>query len=509
MEQQLRSSSEVLTEKITMLKSSVSKKEFNRKLAFALQQNANSFTESNLKPMQFQITKEGELVSFSGFNSEIPTLSATEIKKMHTQKHGIFHVDGLTISIAYQVEMDDSLYVIALYDHEYLKPVHEYRNITILMTIGSIFIASILVFFIIRKMVSSISLLQRSMEKVAQGDFQGKIQQSSIAKEIEALFFGFNHMIGSLDTIISHLETSTLSVTSTSGNLRAASHDTKHVTEQIAAAVVEVNVGMDNQVQSAIQGTEIMADISAGIHRVDRSIRAVVVSANEANEKANNGNQLVNRTVEQMIHYQEAVNEAAEKIYSLGKKSAEIDQIVNLIREIANQTNLLSLNATIEAARAGEHGKGFLVVANEVRKLAEKTADSAIQIRHIIEMILVETEQAVQSMTRGAEVLTDGMDMVGKTEIAFDEIAVSIEKVLHEAKEVGSVARDVSDRANDMAESMEQITAISQQIAASTEMVVTSTEEQIASIDEVAKEASSLDDLARKLGNVIESISHK
>ncbi|MBS4200541.1 methyl-accepting chemotaxis protein [Bacillus sp. FJAT-49732] len=504
MEQQLRSSAEVLTEKITMLKSTVSKKEFDRKLAYALQQNANSYKLSNGKPMQFQITKEGRLVPFSGFKSEIPTIHKAEIDNMYKQKQGVFHVDGLTISVAYQFEMDDSLYVIAVNDSDYLQPVHEYRNITIGMTLISILIASILVFFIIRKMVSSISTLKRSMENVAKGDFQGKIQQHSNSKEIETLFFGFNHMIESLNTLVGHLEKSTLSVTSTSGNLRAASHDAKHVTEQIAAAVGEVAVGMDNQVQSAIQGTEIMSEISAGIHRVEQSIRTVEVSARGADEKANNGNQLVHRTVEHMTYCQEAVNAAAEKIYSLGQKSAQVDQIVNLISDIANQTNLLSLNATIEASRAGEHGKGFLVVANEVRKLAEKTAESAIQIRHIIETILVETEEAVQSMTRGAEVLTDGMDMVGKTEIAFDDIAVAIEKVLLEAKEVVSVANDVSDRAKDMVGSMEQITAISQQIAASTELVASSTEEQIASIDEVAKEASSLDDLAKNLGNVIE-----
>lgn len=503
-EQQLRSSAEVLTDKITILKSSASKKEFDRKLAYALQQNSNSYKETNGKPMQFKVTKEGKLEPFPGFKSNIPTISETEIKKMYTQKQGVFHVGGLTISVAYQVEMDDSLYVIALYDRDYLQSVNEYRNITIGMTLISIFIASILVFFIIRKMLSSISLLKESMENVAKGDFQGKIHQHSIAKEIEALFLGFNHMVESLNTLIGHLEKSTLSVTTTSGNLRAASHDAKHVTEQIAVAVGEVAVGMDNQVQSAIHGTEIMSEISADIHRVDSSIRAVEMSANEANEKAKSGNQLVNKTVEQMTYCQEAVNETAEKVYSLGQKSAQIDQIVNFISDIANQTNLLSLNATIEATRAGEHGKGFLVVANEVRKLAEKTSESAIQIRHIIETILVETERAVQSMTRGAEVLTEGMDMVGKTEMAFDNIAVAIEKVLLEAKEVVGVARDVSKRASDMAGSMEQITAISQQIAASTDMVAASTEEQIASIDEVANEASSLDDLARDLGNVME-----
>ncbi|MCJ8007451.1 methyl-accepting chemotaxis protein [Lederbergia wuyishanensis] len=503
-EQQLRSSAEVLTEKITMLKATATKKEFDRKLAYALQQNANSFTKSNGKPMQFQITKEGKLTPFDGFKSSIPTLSVDDIKKMYKQKQGIFHIDGMTISIAYQVEMDDSLYVIALYDREYLQPVYEYRNITIGMTLISIFIASVLVFLIIRKMLTSISLLKRSMEYVAKGDFQGKIQQKSNAKEIEALFFGFNHMIEGLNTLIGHLEKSTHSVTSTSGNLRAASQDAKHVTEQIAAAVGEVSVGMDQQVQSAIHGTEIMSEISAGIQSVDSSIRAVGFSADEANKKAKSGNQLVSRTVDQMTDCHEAVNEAAEKIYSLGQKSAQIDQIVNLISDIANQTNLLSLNATIEAARAGEHGKGFLIVANEVRKLAEKTAESAVQIRHIIETILVETEQAVQSMTRGAEVLTNGMDMVGKTEIAFDDIALAIEKVLQEAKEVIDVARDVSERAHDMVGSMEQITAISQQIATSTEMVASSTEEQIASIDEVAKEAYFLDDLAKDLSNVME-----
>ncbi|MBS4206018.1 methyl-accepting chemotaxis protein [Lederbergia citrea] len=502
-EQQLQSSAEVMTEKITMLKSTATKKEFNRKLAYALSQNEKIYKKSNQNPMQFQITKDGSVKAFDGFNSPLPAFSASEIKGIYDQKQGVFHVKGLTISFSYQIEMDDSIYVIALSNQEYLQPVKMYRNLTIGMTVFSIMVSSILGYLTIRKVIKPIDLLKKSMEKVAGGDLQTKIHLRSSSKEIEALSEGFNQMVDSLNTLIGHLETSTKYITDTSEKLNMAFHDSMLASEHIASAVGESAIGMDNQVQTTMKGTDTISSISDSVDKVANSIKSVENSASLANQKANIGQQLVGKTVEQMNIGQKAVSETAERIYALEAKSSQIDNIVNLISDIANQTNLLSLNAAIEAASAGEHGKGFAVVAKEVRKLAEQSGQSGKQIQEIIEEIRIETRQVVQSMSNGAEVLKNSIKMVYETERSFDEIVAVVVKVLMEAKASSSVAHDVNTQMHSMVSGMEEIAAISQQIAGNMDQITASAEEQSSSIDEVANEAQALNDLSKKLREVL------
>ncbi|CAM3893146.1 methyl-accepting chemotaxis protein [Lederbergia lenta] len=502
-EQQLKSSSEVMTEKITMLKSTATKQEFDRKFSYALSQNANTYKTAKLNPIQFQVTRDRKIRMFPGFDHQLPKMTDLEINKMFDQKKGIIHIKGLTLALAQQIEMDDSLYVIALYDREYLQPIKDYRNLIIGMTLISVFLASVIAYATMNKVIKPINLLKTSMEKVAQGDLQTNIQFQSTSKEIMTLSTGFNHMVASLNSLIGHLELSTRHITSTSEKLNNASANSKHASEQIVKAANEVAIGMGQQVQTAIKGKNVITDISASMDQVTNSIKSVEGCANEANQKANKGKGLVNKTVNQMNLGQKTVDETAERVYSLSEKSAHIHHIVSIISEVANQTNLLSLNATIEAAHAGEHGKGFAVVANEVRELAVQTGLSAKQITEMIEEIHKETKQVVQSMENGAEVLRSGIAMVHETEQAFVEIAVAIEKVSEETGAVSSVAYDVSEKTHDMVDNIEMISMVSQKNASNMDEVAVSSGEQSSSISQVTNEASSLNELAIKLEQVL------
>lgn len=409
----------------------------------------------------------------------------------------------MTLAFSQQIEMDDSLYIIAFYDHEYLQPVKDYRNLTIGMTLIAIIFSSVIAYGAMNKVIKPIHLLKVSMEKVAEGDLQTNIHLRSSSKEIMTLSTGFNRMVSSLNTLIGHLETSTRHITSSSEKLNIASANSKQASDQIGRTVGEVASGMDQQVQSVVRGRHIITDISANIEQVAKSIKSVEGSALEANQKANIGNQLVEKAVEQMSFGQKTVDETAEKVYSLGEKSAHIHKIVSIISEVATQTNLLSLNASIEAAHAGEQGKGFAVVANEVRKLAEQTGVSAKQISIIMEEILTETKQVLQSMSKGAEVIKSGITMVHETEQAFVEIATAVEKVSEEARAVSTVAYDVNEKTHIMVDSTETISTVSQQIYRNMDEVAVSADEQCISIDEVIGEASSLNELAIKLEKVL------
>lgn len=506
-EQQLRVSRDVMSEKITMLKSSATRDEFSRKLAYALQLNERTYRDGGLKPLQFQITKDGELAVFPQFERPLPHIPAAEIKKMIAQKEGIRHVAGLTIAFSHQVELDDTLYAIALYDREYLRPVTEYRNFTVSLTLVTVLFASLLGYFTIRRILKPVVRLKQAMEQVGDGDLQASVAIPSLVKEIDALSYGFNQMVSRLKTLISQLETGVAHVTASSEKMSFASRETQNASEQIARTVGEVVAAMDRQAQSAEHGTAVVAHIAEGMNQVAHSIENVEASAELANQKAHTGQQLVAQTVAQMNRSQQTVNETAASVTALEQKSARIERIVRLISDIASQTNLLSLNAALEAARAGKHGQGFVVVAHEVKTLAQQSGQAAKEIRGIIEEIQRETEQVVQSMASGAVALEAGINMVRQTEQAFNDIATVAAKVSAESQAVSTVAHDVSGQTHHMVKEMNAITSVSQQIAASMEQVAGATEEQSASLDEVANEARSLHDLARELRNAVERLT--
>jgi len=502
-EQQLQSSAEMIKEKVTILKSTVPNQEFNSKLSYALTLNQNKFKTSGLTPMQFKITKDGKLEKFAGFETVMPKMPPAIIDHMIQQKQGIEHIDGLTLSYTYQLELDEALYVIALEDQEYLKPVAEYRNLTIVLSIITIFLACLVGFFTIRKVTKPIALLKQAMERVSEGNLQHKIQLSYSSKEIEAVSMGFNEMVDSLNTLIGHIDTSAKLVAECSEKLTYTSNETKQASEEIESATGEVASGTEKQVKSAATAAHISDEIMRGMQHAAISIEHVETSTTTANQRAAAGNELVIQTVEQMNLVHKTVGETAEMVYSLGEKSNRVDQIVMIIGQIAKQTNLLSLNAAIEAARAGENGRGFAVVANEIRGLADQSEKAANQIQEIIEEIRDETKQAVTSMTRGSGVLEEGIAMVKQTRDAFQEIVQTVEKVTIETTGVSAVVNKVSEQTHSMSLSMEEIASISKQFAGSMQYVAAAAQNQSTSTEEISAAAEDLSNLSKGLQEVL------
>jgi methyl-accepting chemotaxis protein len=381
--------------------------------------------------------------------------------------------------------------------------VHSVITTVLIFSIVAFALAILIGIIITRMITKPILSLAEAAEKIASGDLTQDDIKVKNRDEIGNLTNSFNQMKMNLRQLIRQVGLNAEQVAATSEELSANAEQTSKVTEQISIAIQEVAVGSEKQVSNATEVAQAVAEISKGMNQATSSIQSVADLTTTANDKANVGNTVVTQTVEQINLVQHSVSETAEVVNALGEKSEEIGQIVELITQIADQTNLLALNAAIEAARAGEQGRGFAVVADEVRKLAEQSGHAAGQIRDLIQEVQTEAEKAVQSMNDGTTVVKEGIKMVHQTGEAFRDIVKSIEQIAAESREVSAIVEQVNASSQSMVEMMEGVAHIAEQSAGNAQNVAASAEEQNASMEEVSSSAEALSKMAQDLQEVI------
>ena len=212
-------------------------------------------------------------------------------------------------------------------------------------------------------------------------------------------------------------------------------------------------------------------------------------SAVESKEMAHEGAKFAQETISEMNRIVENVNQSSAFMQTLEDQSHKIADIVNVIKEIADQTNLLALNAAIEAARAGEQGRGFAVVADEVRKLAERTKLSTQDIASMIEAIRSGTMKAVESMSHGTVMVNEGMTLVGSTGESMTHIHGGTDKVLAAIDDISTSLREQSCASNEIAKSVEGIARMAEENNSATNDVAVAAE-QLRSISYALKESA-------------------
>ncbi len=295
----------------------------------------------------------------------------------------------------------------------------------------------VLAVFITRSLSGPIRRVARMAGRIAQGDLTVEAVRLNQQDEVGQMAEAFNILAENLRHIVLELEESTAAMNDRSANLAASSDEAARVTEQIAQTIEQVAAGTGDQSRSIQEVVGIVDELKRAIDRIGEGAREQARVVEEGNrlieemmaavqgvaehagqvanasghsmEIAHTGGQTVQRTVSGMEEIHRTVFATADKVQQLGQHSAKVGEIVEVISEIAEQTNLLALNAAIEAARAGEHGKGFAVVADEVRKLAERSAESAKEIAELVVNMKAGVDEAVQAMQVGTGEVQRGM----------------------------------------------------------------------------------------------------
>lgn len=362
----------------------------------------------------------------------------------------------------------------------------------------ALLLGAILVYFITRSITRPLAELIGVSEQIGGGDLTQRVAVRT-KDEFGQLGSSFNTMVDSLRAVVQEVGQTAAQLAASSEELTASAEQTSQATENVAATIQQVAAGTDKQVQSVEESSTAVKEMSQGVQRIAENAQIVASSAIQASEVALDGNESIQSAVQQMNSISETVNGLAQVVKELGERSEEIGQIVEVITSIAAQTNLLALNAAIEAARAGEHGRGFAVVADEVRKLAEQSSSSAQQIAGLIATIQSETGKAVTSMQHATHEVSEGIGVVNSAGQSFKQIQASVNTVAEQIQEVSAASEQMSAATDQVVQSIDHIAQISETAASGSQTVSASAEEQLASMEEVTASANSLSKMAAEL----------
>ncbi|XJZ28775.1 methyl-accepting chemotaxis protein [Bacillota bacterium Lsc_1132] len=370
-----------------------------------------------------------------------------------------------------------------------------FLKVFLLVLAGAIILAIVIPLVFTYRLKKRLDTVSSAMDRAGAGDFTTKIKDQA-GDELTDLANNYNQMAQNLHMLIREVSQAAEQVAASSQELTAGAEQTSRASAQITEAIQQIAIGAENQTNTVEANGQAFNEISFGINRIAQSSATVSEKAVTATDAAQEGGDLVGKTVKQMDAIQYSVEESGNVIQLLDKRSKEIGEITRVINEIANQTNLLALNAAIEAARAGEHGKGFAVVADEVRKLAEESQKSSAQISSLIKDIQEDMKLSHSTMDRVKEEVQSGIQIVDRAEEKFGEIHELMEAVQEEINEVAATAEQMSAGAEEVTSSTRDIIVVSKETSLHSQNAAASTEEQLASMEEITASATSLSTMA-------------
>lgn len=321
--------------------------------------------------------------------------------------------------------------------------------------------------------------------------------------EIGVLAEECNSLISSLGVIAAQARRSAESVSAAASQLSASSEEINSSTIEISSSVQQIAHGAELQSRKVDETSRSMAIIASTSEEVASKASDVARTSEEAASVARHGEEATEQAVIKIAEVQQAIETLAGSVEVLGQRSEQIGGIVDIITSIADQTNLLSLNAAIEAARAGESGRGFSVVAEEVRKLAEGSGRAAEQIGELIKEVQAETARAVRFMEVGTREVEVGAEVVGRSGHALRLITDAVTRTVQLSETIASQMSDQARRTAEVDRAMHEIAAVVEQNAASAEETAAAAEEQTACMEEITASAQDLSDMAQRLDDAV------
>ena len=364
-------------------------------------------------------------------------------------------------------------------------------------------IGIVVIWLFANNMSKPIEVVTERMNSLSNADLSGEPLQIKTKDEIGKMADSMNGLQSKLTDMIRQISKASQLLASQSEELTQSADEVASGAQQVASIMEELAAGSETQANHSSYVASSMSAFSVKVEEANEHGEQVQQKSNKVLKMTHTGSQLMDASTKQMNTVDHIINESVQKVNDLYHQSQEISKLVFIIKNVADQTNLLALNAAIEAARAGEQGKGFSVVAEEVRKLAEQAAHSVTEITEIVSKIQDGFHLVTKSLEDGYSEVEMGTAQIETTAKTFNGISASVTEMVNGIGSISANLFDMTAKSQEMNSSIQEITSTAEESAAGVEQTSAATQQTSSSMEEVARTANDLAYLVEELNELI------
>lgn len=465
--------------------------------------------------------KNGQLYIVSGENSilysanpkqlgqKLPFTIPTDDKTKAPQDSGLFFADvagGEKLVVFHKSQLTGWYFIETLPTEVLVKDARKILNITIAIVLIAAAAAIFLSYLIVRMVGRPIANLNRLMKAGEQGNLNVRSAYSS-NNEIGELSNSFNEMMEQISSLVKNTNASAMEVLNTAAEVAAASRRTATSAQSIADASDQITTGSTSLAENAERGNDLARSIDDEMREVLGSNNEMSHSAADVQNVSKEGTNYMNEMTEKTNSTETIIRSMVEKVDHLKDSTLSIRKILDVLNNMTKQTNILSLNATIEAARAGAAGKGFMVVADEIRKLADQSKQSIDVVGQITETIQKEIDETVKVLSDAYPIFQDQIHSVKQADTIFNKVQTQMEQFMEKLATTTLSLEGLQRSQTVLFEAINEVSAVSEQTAAMTEEVTSSSNEQLSVSNELVELSERLEKLSHTLKESLSKFS--